>query len=146
MKRESHHTRCTQASFLKFWSVRFAPASSVFKSLVVVLYPRYGLTYGSVRPVSSVPGPMTATGLTGRCGSFFYAFFQSALRAFSLFDAAFLFYSPFGYDLNSMLVLVEARRTAHPLVLHHVGVVGAWGRQKRQRSYRSRCSCSLAWF
>ena len=60
-------------------------------SLVVVRLPRYGLTYGSVRPVSSVPGPMTATGLTGRSGSIFYAFTQSALRAFLLFDAAGLF-------------------------------------------------------
>ena len=110
-------------------------------SLVVVRHPRYGLTYGSVRPVSSVPGPMT--GLTGRSGSIFYAYSQSALRAFLLFDAAGLFYSPFGYDLNSMLVLVEARRTAHPLVLRHVGVVGAWGRHERQGSYWSRCSCSL---
>ena len=56
-------------------------------SLVVVRHPRNGLTYGSVRPVSSVPGPMTATGLTGRRGSFFHTFL-SALGAFSLFDAA----------------------------------------------------------
>ena len=124
-------------------------------SLVVVRHPRYGLTYGSVRLVSSVPGPMTATGLTGCCGSFFYAFLKSALRACSLFDAAGLFYSPFGYDLTSMLVQVEARRTVHPLIARYVGVVGAssftgdfmYGVSKSVRARAGQgVSCSLACF
>ena len=131
LTRETHHTWCTTSRFSKVRSVRFACASSVFMSLVVVRHPRYGLTYGSVRPVSSVPGPMTATGLTGRCGSFFYAFLQSALGAFSLFcwSSAIALVSPCFFVglivFFRVAPAVAGRRSARARLWMSFAVVGA---------------------